>query len=60
MQQIMYRDRDKRNIQSNYTNSFHKPEVVLSQCTSKVSSLKSISNYNYSNTKARDFKLLKH
>ena len=29
-------------------------------CTSKESSLKSISNYNCSSTKTRDFKLLKH
>jgi len=30
MQRIMYRDREKRKTQRNYTGSFHKPEVVLS------------------------------
>ena len=35
------RERERRKTQSNYTGSFHKPEVVLSPCTSKESSLKS-------------------
>ena len=33
-------ERERRKTQSNYTGSFHKPEVVMSPCTSKESSLK--------------------
>jgi len=62
MQRIMKRDREKRKTQNNYIGSFHNPEVVQSSppCTSKENSLKSISDYKCSSTKARDFKLLKH
>ena len=55
----MKRDGEKRKTQNNYTGSFHNPEVVMPPCTSKESSLKSISDYNCSSKKARDFKLLK-
>jgi len=34
------RERERRKTQSNYTGSFHNPEVVLSPCTFKESSLK--------------------
>ena len=50
------RERERRETQSNYTGSFHKPEVVLSPLhfqgdfTNNV-----ISNYKYSSTQARDF-----
>jgi len=62
MQRIsIERERERRKKPSNYTGSFHKPEVVLSPCTSKESSLKSIFDYNCSLLKlTRDFKLLKH
>ena len=51
------RERERIKIESNYTGSYHNPEVVLPPCTSKESSLKSISDYNCSSTEARDFKL---
>jgi len=56
------RERERRKTQSNYTGSFHKPEVVMSPLhfqgdfTNNV-----ISDFNCSMLQlARDFKLLKH
>ena len=64
MQRIKQREREKerRKTQSNYTGSFHKPEVVLSPLHFQGEFTKNvISYYNCSLLKlARDFKLLKH
>jgi len=60
MQRI--KQRERRKTQSNYTSSFHKPEVVLSPLHFQREFTKNvISNYNCSMLQlARDFKLLKH
>ena len=54
--------RERRKTQSNYTGSFHKPEVVMSPLHFQGEFTKNvISNYNCSMLQlARDFKLLKH
>jgi len=56
------RERERRKTQSNYTGSFHKPEVVLSPLHFQGEFTKNvISDYNCSLLQlARDFKLLKH
>jgi len=55
-------ERERRNTQSNYTGSFHKPEVVMSPLHFQGEFIKKVtSNYNCSMLQlARDFKLLKH
>jgi len=65
MQQIKTereRERRRRKTQSNYTGSFHKPEVVISPLHFQGEFTKNvIFDYNCSLLKlARDFKLLKH
>jgi len=54
------REREKRKTQNNYTSSFHNLEVVLSPLHFQGEFTKSVSDYNCSSTKAKDFKLLKH
>ena len=64
MQRIKQREgeRERRKTQSNYTGSFHKPEVVLSPLHFQGEFTKNvISDYSCSMLQlARDFKLLKH
>jgi len=62
MQQIKQREGERRKTQSNYTDSFHKPEVVMSPLHFQGEFTKNlISDYHCSLLKlTRDFKLLKH
>jgi len=55
-------ERERRKTQSNYTGSFHKPEVILFPLNFQGELTKNvISDYNCSLLQlARDFKLLKH
>jgi len=49
-------ERERRKTQSNYTGSFHKPEVVMSPLHFQGEFTKNvISDYKFSSTTARDF-----
>jgi len=54
------REREKKDTKQLYKFLPQSGSSIVPLCTFKESSLKSISDYNCSSTKARDFKLLKH